>query len=500
MKTIACIGVIVAIIFTTSSPIFAQWVQTNGPYGGYIRCFAVSGTNIFAGTGGGVFLSANNGTSWTDVNKGLTNTDVQALAVSGTNLFAGTWGGGVFLSTNNGISWTAVNTGLTNTDVQALAVSGTNIFAGTDGGGVFLSTNNGTSWTAVNMGLPHIRVYSLAVSGTNIFAGTRGDGVFLSTNNGTSWTAVNKGLTNDYVHSLAVSGTNIFAGTEGCGVFLSTNNGISWTAVNTDFMKSKEQLEIHTSFGLRVVDGKQWRSNFFNNIFPPYKSHITWNRFLSPKIGIGLRIDGMGNIGVGFSFSNSKSDSISRTNITERNDREIPYFLFGPNVGVLYYFAPQQYSYLRLGLLLNYFDGPYKISDGYYFQYIGWFLAPNVELRFASWDNSLSFESSFSYSQTDFQFCKLDNSNDNIKLQIETGDFYWLDFTLRYRPNRASEYSHYSHCGDYVSGIGFYVSFRPIYGKLQVLDKPRFFIGMLNLGIEWSINSISDLARSQSSR
>jgi hypothetical protein len=31
----------------------AQWVQTNGPYGGMINSLAVSGTNLFAGTGGG---------------------------------------------------------------------------------------------------------------------------------------------------------------------------------------------------------------------------------------------------------------------------------------------------------------------------------------------------------------------------------------------------------------------------------------------------------------
>ena len=74
----------------------AQWVQTNGPYGGMIISFAVSGTNLFAGTGGGVFLSTNNGTSWTEVNNGLTNTHVYTLAVSGTNLFAGTLGGGVW--------------------------------------------------------------------------------------------------------------------------------------------------------------------------------------------------------------------------------------------------------------------------------------------------------------------------------------------------------------------------------------------------------------------
>jgi len=28
----------------------AQWIQTNGPYGGSVRCFAVNGSNLFAGT------------------------------------------------------------------------------------------------------------------------------------------------------------------------------------------------------------------------------------------------------------------------------------------------------------------------------------------------------------------------------------------------------------------------------------------------------------------
>ncbi len=210
----------------------AQWTQTNGPYGGNVRCFAISGANLFAGTSGGVFLSTNDGASWTAVNTGLTNTNVLALAVSGTNLFAGTQGPGrIFLSTNNGTSWTAVNTGLTNTNVLALAVSGTNLFTGTQGAGVFLSPNNGTSWTAANTGLTNFTVRALAVSGMNLFAGTAG-GVFLSTNNGTSWSPVNTGLTRLDVRSLVATGTNLFAGTSG-GVFRSTNNGATWTAVNT---------------------------------------------------------------------------------------------------------------------------------------------------------------------------------------------------------------------------------------------------------------------------
>jgi hypothetical protein len=209
----------------------AQWVQTSGPEGGIVQCIAVSGANLFAGTYlGGVFVSTDNGTSWTVANNGLTNKNVYCLAVSGTNLFAGILsGGGVFLSTNNGTSWTAA--GLTNSTIQAIVVSGTNLFAGTSKG-VFLSTNNGTSWKAINTGLTNTTVHCLAVSGTNLFAGT-GGGVFLSTNNGTAWTAVNTGLTDTTVMCLAASGKNLFAGTFGGGVFLSTNNGTTWTAVNT---------------------------------------------------------------------------------------------------------------------------------------------------------------------------------------------------------------------------------------------------------------------------
>ena len=86
-----------AIILVNFVPLInAQWVQTNGPYGGTVNCFAVSpngagGTNLFAGAdGGGVSLSTDSGISWKKVNSGLTNNTVNALAVSGTNLFAGT--------------------------------------------------------------------------------------------------------------------------------------------------------------------------------------------------------------------------------------------------------------------------------------------------------------------------------------------------------------------------------------------------------------------------
>jgi hypothetical protein len=214
--------VILAMLLAMSAN--AQWVQmSNGMGNGYVYSFAISGNYIFAGTDtGGVYLSTNNGSSWTHT--ASINNSVYSLAITGSNIFAGD-GGEVLLSTNNGISWT--QTAL-HRPVISLAISGSNIFAGTHypqyGEGVFLSTNNGTTWTQT--ALNDKNIYSLIISGSNIFAGTN-QGIYFSTNNGTSWTQT--GLNNQTVMSFVISGNNIFAGTWTSGVYLSTNNGTSWT-------------------------------------------------------------------------------------------------------------------------------------------------------------------------------------------------------------------------------------------------------------------------------
>ena len=226
------------VLFTPAAN--AQWVRTNGPWSTVacqqchnVTALAASGSNIFAGTNGGIFLSLDKGTNWAAVDSGLTNDSILSLAVNGSSVFSGTHGGGVFRSDNNGTNWSAVNSGLTNDTVLSLAVSGGSVFSGTHGGGVFRSDNNGTNWSAVDSGLTNASVLSLTVGGSAVVAGTNGGGIFRSVNNGAGWTAVNTGLTNDTVLSLAVSGGSVFSGTRGGGVFLSANNGTSWTAVNS---------------------------------------------------------------------------------------------------------------------------------------------------------------------------------------------------------------------------------------------------------------------------
>src|SRR6478752_3845490 len=72
---------------------------------------------------------------WTEVNNGLFKGSIYSLATDGTHLFAGAGGflkpTGVFVSTNNGQSWSLSNTGLTNLQLGDMLYTGGTLFAAT---------------------------------------------------------------------------------------------------------------------------------------------------------------------------------------------------------------------------------------------------------------------------------------------------------------------------------------------------------------------------------
>ncbi len=87
-------------------PLLAH-AQGGGPPGGTVLALAIDPANpatLYAGTNGGVYKSADGGSSWTTVNSGVPlGTIAQALAIDPSTpatLYAGTSDGGVFKSTN----------------------------------------------------------------------------------------------------------------------------------------------------------------------------------------------------------------------------------------------------------------------------------------------------------------------------------------------------------------------------------------------------------------
>ena len=222
-----------------------QWAQVSGLNGGPANCFALMGTNLFAGTGysvglgpGGVYRSTDLGTNWTVVGYGSIEPYITALAVSGTKLFAGT-GNGVFLSTDSGETWMMVDNGLFgNTSITALVVIGTNVFAGTKSGGIYLTTNNGKIWKSVSAGIEGSTIYKLVVIDTNIIAATS-QGLFQTSDSGTEWRLADNGLQNlpdNSYRDMTVSGGNVYFSTWE-GVYRSTDLGANWTSVTQDLPK-----------------------------------------------------------------------------------------------------------------------------------------------------------------------------------------------------------------------------------------------------------------------
>ncbi len=283
----------VLIILTCSIFTFAQlpgqWTSTTLPVANKTRTLLVNGTTVLAGTStAGVWSTTDNGTTWTQINTGLTFLDVKALAASGTTLYAGTNGGGVFRSTDSGATWTTLNTGLTNLVVNALAINGTDVFAGTYGGGVFRLS--GTTWTAVNTGISSsARIYSLMVNGSDLWAGGEliindAHHLFRSSDRGATWVATggtntSKSATpSEYVYSMAVNGTTLMAATFD-GIYRSTNNGTNWQLLESLPIQGANILSVPTAsafyvsgssldgatYGVSVTtdNGNTWRASSF---------------------------------------------------------------------------------------------------------------------------------------------------------------------------------------------------------------------------------------------
>lgn len=161
----------------------ATWYAANSGFSGYlvdrfiVYPASTGGQNILAGANNyKLFLSTDYGNSWTAASTGLIGT-VYGLAsgtdkTTSTSLYAAT-DNGVFVSTNNGASWSQTYTSA----VNSLTVLSPFIFAGCNNGGITISTDNGNSWTVTDTLPVKTGIYSIltdgkflfTVSGQNIF-------------------------------------------------------------------------------------------------------------------------------------------------------------------------------------------------------------------------------------------------------------------------------------------------------------------------------------------
>lgn len=255
-----------------------KWQQTTIPPSGSVWSLASMGTNLIAGTGFGIYFSADGGTTWVKHDATPPDQRVNSLLVSGTDIYAGTEKA-VYKSADSGLTWVYVTpTQGSFVSIYSLAITGTYLYMGTMGKGVFRTPLTGistTSWTEFNTGLPTFwDIRSMAICGTSILAGTYGKGVWRSPLDSAQWDSTS-GMASDgdYIQSLSVKGSTVFAGNiSGTPVlYRSTDNGATWNACTISTNKP-----VYSIFndGTTVYTGTEREGVFSSN-----DDGVTWNEF-----------------------------------------------------------------------------------------------------------------------------------------------------------------------------------------------------------------------------
>ncbi len=251
-----------------------SWTPANWPAGNHYFSLYTGQDKVFARiwdtlNGGRMFLTADDGTSWTRIGSADSGMDILSIVMPD-SILAGTWDG-LYRSTDSGTTWNVIApTGIpADTAIWSMAMMDTCLLAGATGD-IYKSSDNGDTWTEVSSGIPvDARISSLVGSGDAIFAGSASNGVFRTTDGGSSWTAINSGITDTHISQLAVLGSRLFAVTLS-GVFSSDNGGTSWAADGSGL----ENVNC-----LAVVDNQLFAGTDDDGVYLSVDSGASWTVF-----------------------------------------------------------------------------------------------------------------------------------------------------------------------------------------------------------------------------
>jgi photosystem II stability/assembly factor-like uncharacterized protein len=198
-----------------------------------VTCFFNTGTSWLLGsTFQGSYRSVNNGVNWV-ASSGFQGNTVYQFAKAGNTLLAAHHQG-IFISNDDGQTWSTTSVGQTVRSIVnsngVLLAAGLNV--------IYRSTDNGLTWNNIPITNANI-VYKLAVVGNSVLAGTRFTGVRMSQDDGLTWTSVNSGLqdTMMMVQCFTFDQNNLYFGTFGAGIWkrgLNEMNIVIPTLVTSD--------------------------------------------------------------------------------------------------------------------------------------------------------------------------------------------------------------------------------------------------------------------------
>lgn len=249
----------------------AQWQRLPAPTpeyedeAGNATCIITNDTFVWVGTeSSGIFrFDIQNGSSWQPANTGIQTYTIYTLVYSNGNLTT-TTDRGVYISTNNGNSWSAINKGLPlEQKITSFAATNGILLAATEKYGIFRSTDNGQNWLAANNGLLDNNILQVQADGNSVWALSRNAGLFKSTNQGQSWQAVSVPGNCLECSQIAIIDSAIFIA-QG-SLLVSRNGGGVW----------KEDTTVKNITGIRAYNGRLLAHNAYH-IYDTYDTGKVW--------------------------------------------------------------------------------------------------------------------------------------------------------------------------------------------------------------------------------
>lgn len=271
----------------------------------------LSGSKIFVLSARVVYLSENNGNSWSTL---LTtrNFPVNSLVINGNELYAGMYNG-VLHSTDNGATWSGANNGLNNIYMSTVFANDSVVLGSNYIGNLFYSSDAGTTWLPSMVGSrtvvaktrpvglgPYLLLasangdsimrssdYGKSWSATGLYLGYGAallaygndfyamsyDSLFHSSDHGISWTTVSG---KKFLESLAANDTYLFAGHDGDGIYISSDKGQNWTAsslntndtIDMDIQKRVKEVQ--------VIGTHVFARDYYGKLFMSHDNGTTW--------------------------------------------------------------------------------------------------------------------------------------------------------------------------------------------------------------------------------